>query len=185
LKLEGESLPAPRSPRPGWLTQTGGKLEFASEKKSGGESVETWKLVLPETLPQKVGKSMPRVLAVDTRDVIRDLLAGMLGQLGYQPVVVESSAEAMRLFKDGVKSGERFDIVIADYAIDSISGLKLASDMKASDPELFFLLTPGWGMDLDPDSIKKSGVDMILEKPFRIEQLSDAIRGVGKRAPAE
>ena len=180
FRLAGRKLPAHRGPRPKWLSEVGATLEFASEKTDDGVSVDCWKLAIPDRTPAAKPAGASRVLAVDTRDIIRDLLAGMLAQLGYESVIAGSSREAIHIFEQAIVSGNKFDIVIADNAIDELSGLRLASRMKEIDPEIFFLLTPGWGMEPDPVLAEKSGVDLILEKPFRLEQLSEAIRGAEK-----
>ena len=182
LRLDGEKLPAPQGPRPKWISEMGARLECSSLVNERGDSVETWRLIFPQASPDDDTSRKTRILAVDTRDIIRDLLAGMLTQLGHEPAIVESSSEALRLFERGLESGDKFDIVIADNAIDELSGIRLAARMKTSDPDVFFILTPGWGMEPDRALAKKSGVDMIMEKPFRLEQLSEAIAGAGKKA---
>ncbi len=183
LNLEGEKLPAPRGARPRWISEAGAKLECSS-REDKGKAVEKWRLILPETPIEHKRDRMTRVLAVDTRDIIRDLLAGMLTQLGYEPVVVENSSEALRLFEKAIKSDDRFDIVIADNEIDELSGLRMAARMKSADPDIFFILTSSWGMEPEQALVKKSGVDMVMEKPFRLEQLAEAIEDAGKKAAA-
>ena len=182
LRLTGNNLPAPIVPRPQWLSEIGARLEYASEESEDGKSVDSWRLIMPGISPAENKKGKHRVLAVDTRDIIRDLLTGMLKQLGYEPVLAESSVDAIKLFEQAIVSGNRFDIVIADNSLDELSGLRMASRMKTIDPDIFFLLTPAWGMEPDPALARKSGVDLVLEKPFRIEQLAEAVEEATRKA---
>jgi len=182
LKLTGEKIPAHRGPRPRWVNDIGGRLEFSKEKTESGSSIDGWKLVIPDNLPSPADSDREiKILGVDTRDIIRDLLSGMLDQLGYQFQIVDSSSQAMHLFEQGIVSGDRFDIIIADNALDEISGMEMATRMKQIDPDIFFLLTPGWGMEPDPAIATQNGVDFVLEKPFRLEQLATILSDAEKR----
>jgi DNA-binding NtrC family response regulator len=107
----------------------------------------------------------------------------MLTNMGYDSMVVGDSAKALSAFKKGIKTGKRFDIVIADNALEDISGLELASRMRPLDPEANFILISGWGPDPDPAQIEKIGIGITLKKPFRIEQLSEAIARATGTAP--
>ncbi len=184
LEVEGEKLsPADKSgDKPSWLEDIDGRLEFARTEDSDEGSRDRWRLIIP---PERVGTEVEdvetrqlRVLAVDSQDVIRDLLKSMLANMGYDSTVVESSTRALATFEKGIKTGKRFDIVIADNALEDISGLELASRMKSRDPNTNFILISGWGPEPNPAEIKKSGISMTLKKPFRIEQLSEAMKRV-------
>jgi response regulator RpfG family c-di-GMP phosphodiesterase len=37
---------------------------------------------------------------------------------------------------------------------------------------IFFLLISGWGLSPDPQNATRAGIDMMLKKPFRMEQLA-------------
>lgn len=181
LEVEGEKLsPAPEGgDRPSWVKEVNGRLEFARTEDSDTGARDRWRLIMPleesPTEVEEVEKRQLRVLAVDSQDVIRDLLTSMLTNMGYDSTVVGDSAGALSVFKEGIKTGKRFDIVIADNALEDITGLELASQMKPLDPAINFILISGWGPDPDPAEIEKCGIGMTLKKPFRIEQLSDAM----------
>ncbi len=184
LEVEGEKLsPAPGAgKRPSWLKEVDGRLEFARTEDSDAGARDRWRLIMPvekiTTEIEDAERRQLRVLAVDSQDVIRDLLTGMLTNMGYDTTVVEDSAGALSAFKNGIKTGRRFDVVIADNALEDVSGLQLASRMKTLEPDTRFILISGWEPDPDPAEIQKSGIGMTLKKPFRIEQLSEALEKV-------
>jgi two-component system, response regulator YesN len=99
-------------------------------------------------------------------------------------MVVGTSDDALAMFKANLESGEPYTHVIADYGLDKISGLELARKLKALDPGIYFLLISGWGLTPDPQNASRAGIDMMLKKPFRMEQLSEIIgnspRGVAR-----
>jgi CheY-like chemotaxis protein len=121
------------------------------------------------------GPELVRILAVDSQDVIRDLLASMLAGLGYDSVVVGRSDEAIEEFRNGQNNGRAFNIVISDNVLDNITGLELSVKLKEIDPRARFVLISGWGQEPETWEIENSGVDRVLKKPFRIEQLSEII----------
>ncbi len=185
LKLEGVKLPPPpnANTRPAWLRGSNISLEYGRGQKSGGISVDRWKMVIPsKNASTKVAKKKAlkvpkaiRVLAVDSQDVIRELLTGMLTGMGYDPVVVADSSGAIKEFEQAIVNGNSYKIVIADNLLDNISGLELAAKFKAIDPEINYILISGWGQEPKQSEIIKNGIDKVLKKPFRIEQLSKAI----------
>ena len=69
----------------------------------------------------------------------------------------------------------RPDIVISDLAMPGVSGWELASKVKAISPGTSIIIITGWGVPIDEDKMRQAGVDFVLHKPFRLEQLSDLI----------
>jgi CheY-like chemotaxis protein len=187
LELRGESLAeAPSSvEKPAWLSEIGARLECTRLENDQGETVDSWKLNIPVKGRGGIdGKPSEyiRVLAVDNQEVIRELLTGMLTGLGYDSTVVASSERALEIFKSGIEDGRRFTHVIADYGLDKISGLGLARELKALDPSIFYLLISGWGLTPDPQQASSMGIDMMLRKPFRMEQLAEIISAARHKA---
>lgn len=187
LQLDGTELsPAPRTnEKPLWLTQINGRLECARLESDQGNKTDSWRLIIPlgddgETRTSPRPRPL-RILAVDNQDVIRELLTGMLASLGYDSVVVEQSKDAISLFKDAIKDGKPFGVVIADYGLDNITGLELAREIKSLAPDIFFLLVSGWGLEPDKEKAQQMGIDMMLKKPFRMEQLSEILTSAAQK----
>ena len=175
LELQGENLSqAPRNiERPEWLKRLGARLESRRVESDEGKAVDSWRLVIPlnGSIGDKSSSDPVRILAVDNQEVIRDLLKGMMSNLGYDASVVADSGDALSLFKSSLDSGRPFKIVIADQALDKTSGLDLARELKALDSDVFFVLISGWGPTPDEEA-SRIGIDAMLKKPFRLEQLS-------------
>ena len=118
----------------------------------------------------KIETGTPTLLAVDDQVVILDLLAAMSQSLGFKILTARNGKDGLALFESN-----RPDIVIADLAMAGMSGLELARKIKGISPDTPIILVTGWGVDVNGDMLKSAGIDFVLNKPFRLEQLSDLI----------
>jgi len=150
--------------------------EFAFDKHSRTPSYYSFRIPLyGKTSPSitDVAREKPNILAVDDQAVILDLLVGMCQSLGYKILTARDGEEGLKVFEK-----HRPDVVITDLAMPRMSGRELASRIKAISPETPVILITGWGVAVDEDKMKRSGIDYILRKPFRLEQLSELISKV-------
>jgi CheY-like chemotaxis protein len=190
LELTGSKLSrAPEeTDKPAWLSRVNGQVEYAHIEETDGQGFDSWRLTIPVNAEaakaERPAEAKIRVLAVDNQEVIRELLTGMLSGLGYESSVVATSEAALVLFKATLESGNRYTHVIADYGLDKISGMELAREIRALDPSICFILISSWGLAPDPQDASRIGIDAMLKKPFRMEQLAEIIenskRGVAR-----
>jgi len=167
--------------RPRWLRQIDGRLEARRIETDQGQSIDTWRLSIPLRDRQEsvTPSERPlRVLAIDSQDIIRELLSNMLIRLGYEASVVGNVGDARELFKAGLSQGAPYSIVIADYSLEKNNEPRLALDLKSLHADMRFILLTSWGLTIEPEDASRMGVDFILSKPFRMEQLADAIGNV-------
>jgi len=78
----------------------------------------------------------PRILFVDDHEDTRHLISYGLGSLGYEVVVTDCKAEALRLAR-----GERFDLYVLDSKLKGGSGAELCEAIRefdAATPIIFF-----------------------------------------------
>jgi FixJ family two-component response regulator len=59
-----------------------------------------------------------------------------------------------------------------------MSGWQVAQAVKAARPQVPVVLVTGWGVEVPPDDLKKHGVDRVLTKPFRFDDVRDVLAGV-------
>lgn len=150
--------------------------DFAYDRYSKTPSYFSLRLPLAgqEAMTESViPKAELSILAVDDKAVILDLLAAMCQSLGYKIHTARSGEEALKIFRSH-KPG----IVLSDLVMTGMSGWELASRIKAISPNTPVIIITGWGVSIDRDKMKQTGVDFILHKPFRLEQLSDLISKV-------
>jgi len=47
--------------------------------------------------------------------------------------------------------------------------------IKAKTPQLPVILVTGWGTGLDEEKIKESGVDLVIKKPFEVNEILETV----------
>jgi CheY-like chemotaxis protein len=67
-------------------------------------------------------------------------------------------------------------LVITDLGMPDISGWEVASDIKKQREDIPIILITGWGIHPDPNKLKDSGVNFLLTKPFKVDQLEKVIQ---------
>jgi CheY-like chemotaxis protein len=116
-------------------------------------------------------KPHARILAIDDQQVILDLISAMCQSLGFEVQTASSAAEGVHLTLES-----SFDIILTDLAMPDMSGLEAARRIRHLHPEVPIVLVTGWEVHLSEAELEAAGVTSVLNKPFRIEQLTDVIR---------
>jgi PAS domain S-box-containing protein len=107
-----------------------------------------------------------RVLVIDDEENIRDILTDILDTGGYDVVAANDGATGLAYFED-----TPFDLVLTDLGLPGISGYEVAETIKAQSPRTPVGLVTGWGPNLDRKKIGPKGVDLVLSKPFKFDQV--------------
>jgi signal transduction histidine kinase len=159
----------------GIVTQTGGSIEVRSEPGLGatftvrlpGTDLEAAATVAPE--PRLEG-GRERILVVDDEKIVRDLLAQMLREQGYDVDVAASAREARAL--DG-----SWDLLLTDIVMPETDGVKLSKQIDAR----HVLFISGY----DQEALVASDAPF-LQKPFSRDDLTRTVRRLfdGDRVPA-
>jgi len=110
------------------------------------------------------------VLIADDDELVRDILWRNLGELGFEVAQASNGQEAV----DQVGATE-FDLVILDYSMPGMSGPAAAQAIRLQRPGQKLLLISGYA---GTGAVKTATGDIpMLGKPFRLEQLRDAVEG--------
>lgn len=112
------------------------------------------------------GKPNPRrILVVDDEKGVRDAIAGLLSDLGYDVAVAADGAEALALIQDAA-----FGLVLTDLNMPGMDGWSLAERIKKESNVPIVLITGSERRSVD-QRLGKSSVDSVLFKPFRVDEL--------------
>ncbi|MBP6749498.1 MAG: PAS domain S-box protein [Xanthomonadaceae bacterium] len=163
----------------GFVKQSGGHLQIDS-KLGYGTRVD---LYLPATEAERGGGDSERaalpmaghetVLVVEDEADVAAIASAFLRSLGYAVRVVAGEDDALAVLRSEPKIALLFtDLMLGKGG----SGLELAQAARALRPELPVLLTSGYA---DPTQAPTVGHDTgfeLLRKPYRREQLGEAIR---------
>ena len=110
----------------------------------------------------------PEVLVVDDEEDIRDLIAGILGDEGYEARVAADSDSALAALRL-----RRPQLVILDIWLQGskLDGIQILEQLKREYPDLPVVMISGHGtIETAVSSIKKGAYDFI-EKPFKADRL--------------
>jgi CheY-like chemotaxis protein len=113
------------------------------------------------------------VLLVDDEPGFARAVRDLLGLQGHQVTVVESARAALETL-----ASRRFDVVLTDYSLGDMTGAELAerlADMRASP---FTVLITGYATEVDDPSLLSRGVQAVLPKPCRGEDLRQVLARV-------
>lgn len=112
------------------------------------------------------------VLVVDDEPDLADIARTYLESEGMQVKVIIRSNDAVELFKEGV----RFDLVLSDIVMPgNLDGLELRQQILAIAPETPFLFASGFSEEAIKARIGGLMDTPILQKPFRKNDLLQAV----------
>jgi CheY-like chemotaxis protein len=116
--------------------------------------------------------SSRRVLYVDDERPLVSLTVRGLKPFGYQVVGFSDPVEALNTFK--AEPGA-FDAAITDLTMPQLSGLSLASQLKAVRQELPVIAMSGYVTPQDRERCDACGINEVLAKPFTLDCLARAL----------
>jgi len=126
-----------------------------------------------------IGKG--RILVMDDEEFIRDLAIQMLTKMGYEVSVATDGKEAIEMFRQAQKTEEPFDIVIMDLTVPGgMGGKEAIQKLKILDPNVKALVSSGYSNDPIMSNFRRYGFQGVVKKPYRIQDMSDALRAVLK-----
>ncbi|MBN1613192.1 MAG: PAS domain S-box protein, partial [Deltaproteobacteria bacterium] len=140
-------------------------LPCAATEETGAETS------IPDIMPQ----GGENILMVDDEEYLVDVGGELLKSLGYRVTMATSPLEALQCFQDGPY---RFDLVITDMTMPSMTGVELAKRVLDIRPDIPIVLCTGHSDLIDAQSAKSLGIREFLNKPIFIQDLAVAVRRV-------
>ncbi len=126
-----------------------------------------------------------KVLFMDDEQPIRQMAAVLLERLGFEPVLVEDGAEAVREFDEARAAGRPFDLVVMDLTVPGgLGGLESLKRMREIDPAVKAIVSSGYSSDPVMADYRAHGFSGMVAKPYRISDLAKTLREVLNGGPA-
>ncbi len=116
---------------------------------------------------------MVRILIIDDEDELRSMLRQMLEQAGYEVTEAVNGAEGIQLYEQ-----DTHDLIITDIIMPEKEGVETIIALRRADPGLPIIAISGGGRLDATDFLtmtKKLGARRTLSKPFRRDQLLEAV----------
>ncbi len=157
------------------IAQHNGSITFDSTPHAG----TTVTVRLPISQSQAGGRrapALPVVLVVDDQERMLVVAREVLQAHGFEVLTALSAEEALPLFTALASDPERVAprVVITDLRMPGQPGTELAREIKRIAPQTQVILLSAFLEEADPEGLKF--VDMALEKPFDLQELSAIVR---------
>jgi CheY-like chemotaxis protein len=112
-----------------------------------------------------------RILVIEDEKDIRDLIVDILQMNGFDVEIASSGSQGIKLFQE-----KKFDLVFTDLGMPGMSGWQVAKEIKMIDKKTPVALITGWQIQLKNAEMKAKGVDLYINKPFKVDQLLQLVQ---------
>jgi len=113
-----------------------------------------------------------RILVADNDDRVRRSAHGLLGRWGCIVETARDGQEALTMARLST-----YDAILADIRLPDMSGYEVYRRLREAQPQARVILMTGYGYDPTHTLVKarQDGLRFVLFKPFRVDQLRDAL----------
>ena len=127
----------------------------------------------PTQRPALVGK---RVLVVDEDESVRSAAHGLLDRYSCVVETAHDGNEAILMVRN-LGQGQTYDAIISDIRLPDMSGHQLMLKLREMSEYVPLILMTGFGYDPGHSIVKakQAGLKHVLYKPFRLDQLLEAV----------
>jgi len=125
-----------------------------------------------------------RILVADADEQVRAAAHALLERCGCTVETARDGIEAASMVR--ACGAETYDVIIADIRLPDMSGYELLIRLRELRENVPLVLMTGFGYDPGHSIVKarQAGIDLVLFKPFRVDQLLDTVEKMLTRAPA-
>jgi two-component system cell cycle sensor histidine kinase/response regulator CckA len=126
-----------------------------------------------EVKPSRVRGGKETLLLVDDERTMLQSTASLLRGLGYRTITANGGPEALALFK---KNPADFQLILLDQGMPVIDGVETFRRLREIHPGVRVLLLTGLPQSEESQRALDGGILGVVQKPFRLEDLSEQIR---------
>jgi CheY-like chemotaxis protein len=110
------------------------------------------------------------VLVVEDDRLNRNLICKVLRNKGHQVVEASDGVEALELLY-----AQRFDLVITDFVMPRLNGLKLVEQLHPLQPQLLIIFITGYLSAISRKAILDN-VAEVIPKPYELDVLQSTVQ---------
>ncbi len=122
---------------------------------------------------QAVTSDAPLVLLVDDEPAILRAAERGIVAAGMRVITAGSAGAALDLLDDY----DDIAVLITDQTMPEMTGLTLAEHVRTLRPLLPIILSTGYTGRVTPERLREARIETVLDKPYSLTQLTDAIEG--------
>jgi PAS domain S-box-containing protein len=165
----------------GFAKQSGGTARIESKVGEG----TTVRIYLPRASNEPIFNIAPKeglsdvepgnatILVVEDDEDVREMIVGILSDLGYGTLVARTGPEALAMLKQEIS----VDLLFTDVVMPGMSGTEVAREASRLRPGLKFLLSSGYARE--ESQLRQMRVEFpFIAKPYRPNTLGQKLREV-------
>jgi len=117
-----------------------------------------------------------KILVMDDEENIREVVAAMLGFIGYEVALSRGGEEAVALYREALDSNQPFAAVLMDLTIPGgMGGGEAMKILRKINPEVKGIVSSGYSNDPIMSDYKIYGFQDIITKPYKLGELRDVL----------
>ncbi|MCU0589553.1 MAG: response regulator [Syntrophobacteraceae bacterium] len=164
----------------GIIEKHGGEIKVVSAPGEGSRfDVFIPSVKAEEGMKNNVHEALPggreRILVVDDEQMIVDMAARILEQLGYRVTVRTDPREVLELLHS---TPADFDLLITDFTMPHLTGLELARSLPGPRREMPVILCTGFAERVTPEEAREAGITEMVLKPYDQRRLAETVRRI-------
>ncbi len=137
--------------------------------------------VAPKEEERQIAKGKGKILIMDDKSFVRNAAVKALKLFGYEVEGVADGTEAVVLYKEEMKKGKPFDLIILDLTIPGgMGGENTLKELRGINPKVKAIVSSGYSEDPVMSEYKKHGFNEVVRKPYQYEELCKVVGKVMK-----
>ena len=106
------------------------------------------------------------ILVIEDEQDVCNLLSDVLTNGGHEVETAPNGSQGIEVFEK-----REFDLVFTDLGMPGMSGWQVAEKVKSINGRVPVALITGWNVELKESELRERWVDLIIQKPFEIDQV--------------
>ena len=116
---------------------------------------------------------------MDDENYLLEVMSDMLDLMGHTAITVKNGEEAIRAYKEALKSAQPFDVVILDLTVPGgMGGKETIETLLEMDKDVRAIVASGYSNDPVMSDYARYGFRSALTKPYRLAQVQEALNAV-------
>ncbi len=115
------------------------------------------------------------VIIIDDEPIVGKRLKQVFGKMGFHVDIFTNSLAAVQFMEKN-----SFDIVVTDFKMEELDGMEVLREAKRINPDARVIIITGYAKPETAKEAFKNGVFDFMVKPFRLEELKEAVLRAAK-----
>jgi len=124
-----------------------------------------------KVIPMQGKHKKARILVIDDEADVRELLRDILSDAGHDVEMAHNGCVGIEMFEK-----QPYDLVLTDLGMPVMSGWEVAGKIRQMNKCVPIALVTGWNVVLDDAALHSSGVNLVVHKPFQVDQVLNLVK---------